>query len=68
MPVQTTDRRGVMLLAAETDLDPRTVEGFLRGTARVQRTTRRLIVDAAARLGLAHLVPTAEPSSGRGPS
>lgn len=49
-------RREILILAAESDLDTRTVESFLRGE-RVQRTTRRVILDAAARIGLAHLIP-----------
>jgi hypothetical protein len=47
-------------LAAESDLDVRTIEALLRG-ASVQTATRRVILDAAARIGLAHLIPTAPP-------
>lgn len=43
-------------LAAESDLDVRTIEAFLRGES-VQNATRRVILDAAARIGLSHLIP-----------
>lgn len=50
-------------LAAEADVDVRTVDAFLRGAQVPHGTTRRAIVDAAARLGIA-LPTTATPAEG----
>ncbi len=54
--VITMTRSQIYRLAAEADVEVRTLRAFLRGGA-ARAATRRVIVDAAARLGLADFIP-----------
>lgn len=47
----------VLRLAAETGLNVLTVARFLTGWPKTRRGNRKLIVEAAVRLGLSHLLP-----------